>query len=229
MSDITVTEKYALCMLKEVKKFNDLELATHLIVSMVVEMMLEGSIEIIDNNKKKKWEIISDIKVRLNNKIPKNEYNRELYKIIEEFNKTEISISQIIEKLCYSFSNKNYFAVIQALQEKMISNKLISLQKKKGIFKEKEIIVINEEEFNSIIGKIRTEFLEKGTLTDEFVLLVSLLDSTNFLKNIFIKYEKETLKKRLKEIKETEISKQVSIAREVINALDTAIIVATMD
>jgi len=229
MNNITVTEKYALCMLKEVKKFNDLELATHLIVSMVVEMMLEGSIEIIDNNKKKKWEIISDIKVRLNNKIPKNEYNRELYKIIEEFNKTEISISQIIEKLCYSFSNKNYFAVIQALQEKMISNKLISLQKKKGIFKEKEIIVINEEEFNSIIGKIRTEFLEKGTLTDEFVLLVSLLDSTNFLKNIFIKYEKETLKKRLKEIKETEISKQVSIAREVINALDTAIIVATMD
>jgi len=229
MNNITVTEKYALCMLKEVKKFNDLELATHLIVSMVVEMMLEGSIEIIDNNKKKKWEIISDIKVRLNNKIPKNEYNRELYKIIEEFNKTEISISQIIEKLCYSFSNKNYFAVIQALKEKMISNKLISLQKKKGIFKEKEIIVINEEEFNSIIGKIRTEFLEKGTLTDEFVLLVSLLDSTNFLKNIFIKYEKETLKKRLKEIKETEISKQVSIAREVINALDTAIIVATMD
>jgi len=229
MNNITVTEKYALCMLKEVKKFNDLELATHLIVSMVVEMMLEGSIEIIDNNKKKKWEIISDIKVRLNNKIPKNEYNRELYKIIEEFNKTEISISQIIEKLCYSFSNKNYFAVIQALQEKMISNKLISLQKKKGIFKEKEIIEINEEEFNSIIGKIRTEFLEKGTLTDEFVLLVSLLDSTNFLKNIFIKYEKETLKKRLKEIKETEISKQVSIAREVINALDTAIIVATMD
>jgi len=144
MNNITVTEKYALCMLKEVKKFNDLELATHLIVSMVVEMMLEGSIEIIDNNKKKKWEIISDIKVRLNNKIPKNEYNRELYKIIEEFNKTEISISQIIEKLCYSFSNKNYFAVIQALQEKMISNKLISLQKKKGIFKEKEIIVINK-------------------------------------------------------------------------------------
>lgn len=80
MSDITVTEKYALCMLKEVKKFNDVELSTHLVVSMVVEMMLEGSIEIVDKNKKKKWEIINDINIKLNNKLPKDEYNRALYR-----------------------------------------------------------------------------------------------------------------------------------------------------
>lgn len=224
MNNVTVTEKYALCMLKEVKTFNDLELSTHLIVSMLVEMMLEGSIEIVDKNKKKKWEIIKNINVKLNNKLPKDEYNMELYKIIEELNKPEITISQIIEKLCYSFSNKEYIAIIQLLKEKMINNKLISLQNKKGVFKNKEVIVINEEAFNSTIEKIRTEFLKKGNFTDEFVLLVSLLNSTNFLKNIFIKYEKETLKKRLKEIKETEISKQVSIAAEIIDTINTALI-----
>ena len=115
--------------------------------------------------------------------------------------------------------------VIQPLQDKMINDKLISLEIKKGVFKEKEVIVINEEEFNNIIGKIRIEFLEKGNFTDEFILLVSLLNSTNFLKNIFIKYEKETLKKRLKEIKETEISKQVNIAREIIDVINTALII----
>ena len=93
MGNITVTEKYALCMLKEVKKFSDMELSAHLVVSMVVEMMLEGSLEIVED-KKKKWEIIKDIKVKLNNKLPKDEYNRALYKIIEELNKPEIAISQ---------------------------------------------------------------------------------------------------------------------------------------
>lgn len=224
MDNITVTEKHALCMLKEVKKFSDMELSAHLVVSMVVEMMLEGSLEIVAD-KKKKWEIIKDIKVKLNNKLPKDEYNRALYKIIEELNKPEIAISQIIEKLCYSFTDKKYMKVIQPLQDKMINDKLISLENKKGLFKEKEVIVINEEEFNNTIGKIRTEFLEKGNFTDEFILLISLLNSTNFLKNIFIKYEKETLKKRLKEIKETEISKQVNIAREIIDVINTALII----
>lgn len=224
MNNVTVTEKYALCMLKEVKKFSDMELSAHLVVSMVVEMMLEGSLEIVED-KKKKWEIIKDIKVKLNNKLPKDEYNRALYKIIEELNKPEIAISQIIEKLCYSFTDKKYMEVIQPLQNKMITDKLISLENKKGLFKEREVIVINEEEFNSTIGKIRTEFLEKENFTDEFILLVSLLNSTNFLKNIFIKYEKETLKKRLKEIKETEISKQVNIARELIDVINTALII----
>ena len=220
MNKITSTEKYALCMLKDVKKFNNMELSAHIIVSMIVEMILEGSLELVDKDKKKKWEIIPDIDVKLGNRLPKEEYNRELYKNIEEINKPKIGIAQIIEKVCFSFTDKKYKEIIKHLQDKMINDKLISLEKKKVLLKEKEVIVLNENEFSKTIGEIRTEFLGNEVYTDEFTLLVSLLNSTNFLKSIFIKYEKETLKKRVKEIKQTEIYKQVYIARTVIDQIN---------
>ena len=201
-----------------------MELAPHIAVSMIIEMILDGCLEVVDKIKTK-WEMVNKVYIKLNDKLPSTEYNRELYKIIEEINKPEITISQIIEIVCYSFSDKKYMTITRALKEKMINDKLISLKNKKGIFREREIIVLNEEAFNNTIRSIRVEFLEKGNFTDEFILLVSLLNSTNFLKSIFIKYEKETLKKRLKEIKETEISKQVSIARELIDAINTVILV----
>ena len=40
-----------------------------LVVSMIIEMMLEGSIEVVDNNTKKKWEMVNKINVKLNNLI----------------------------------------------------------------------------------------------------------------------------------------------------------------
>lgn len=222
---ITVTEKYALCMLKDVKKFSNSELSAHIVVSMIVEMILGGNLEVVDKDKKKKWEIIPDINVKLNNQLPKEEYNRKLYEIIEETNKPQIGISQIIEKICFSFSDKKYMEIIQLLQEKMINDKLISLEMKKGLLKEKEVIVLNEEKFNKIIEEIRNEFLKNANYTDEFILVVSLLNSSHFLKNIFIKYEKETLKKSLKEIKQTEIYKQVNIARSVIDKANSDAII----
>ena len=57
---------------------------------------------------------------------------------------------------------------------------------------------------------------------DEMILLVSLLNSTNFLKNIVYKYEKDDLKDKLKEIKDTDISKRVKVAREVITVIISA-------
>ena len=54
------------------------------------------------------------------------------------------------------------------------------------------------------------------------ILLVSLLNSTNFLKNIVYKYEKDDLKYKLKEIKDTDISKRVKVAREVITVIISA-------
>lgn len=52
MSNVTVSEKYTLCMLKEIKNFSNMELSIHLVTSMLIEMMLEDNLEIIENSKK---------------------------------------------------------------------------------------------------------------------------------------------------------------------------------
>ena len=70
MNNVSITEKYTLCMLKEKKTLYEKELAPYLIVSMVVEMMLDENLEITDKNK-----------VILNSKIPTVDYNKKLYDI----------------------------------------------------------------------------------------------------------------------------------------------------
>lgn len=74
--------------------------------------------------------------------------------------------------------------------------------------------------------------LEKGNLTEDLILLTSLLNSTKFLKNIFTKYEKDELNNRLNEIKNTQISKKVKVAQSVISdmsALTASILLTSLN
>ena len=123
-------------------------------------------------------------------------------------------------------------AIVEPLKEKMIEDELISREEKKGLIGNKEVIIINDDKFNNIVEEVRAEILENGNLTDDVILLSSLLNATKFLKNIFTKYEKERLESRLKEIKQTEISEKVKIAQDVINdmsAIMAAMIITTIN
>lgn len=197
------------------RKFYETELTSHLLVSMIIEMMLDGNLEV--NNKSK---------VRLTDKIPTSNYNIQLYNAIKEGKFTgilkksdEIPFKDIISLVCYSFSNKTMKSIVEPLKEKMVEDELISLEEKKGLFGNKEIIIINDNKFNNVVEEVRAEILENGNLTDDIILLSSLLNATKFLKNIFTKYEKERLESRLKEIKQTEISEKVKIAQDVIDEM----------
>lgn len=222
MNNVSITEKYALCMLKEKRSFYESELTPHLFVSMVVEMMLDENLEITNKNK-----------VKLNEKLPATNYNKELYKIIKEMKKEEVPFKDIVTSICYGFTSKKMKSIIERLKEKMIEDNLIILETKKGLFGNKEIITINEDKFTNTVEEIKSEFLEKGKLTDEIILLSSLLNSTKFLKNIFTKYEKETLNNRLKEMKNTEIAEKVKVAQSVIGDMSaiamTVIMMSTMN
>ena len=228
MNNINITEKYALCMLKEKRKFYETELTSHLLVSMIIEMMLDGNLEISNKSK-----------VRLTDKTATANYNIQLYNAIKRrkfagiLKKTdEIPFKDIITLVCYSFSNKTMKSIVEPLKEKMVEDELISLEEKKGLIGNKEVIIINDDKFNNVVEEVRAEILENGNLTDDIILLSSLLNATKFLKNIFTKYEKERLESRLKEIKQTEISEKVKIEQDVINDMSAtmaAMIITTMN
>ncbi len=216
MDNINITQKYTLCMLKEKKTLYEKELSPYLIVSMIVEMMLDGNLEITDKNK-----------VILNDKIPTANYNKRLYDIIKDMKKDEVLLKSILTSICYGFSSKNLKSIVNTLKDSMVEDELITLESKKGLIGNKEVVKIDEDKFANIIKEIKTEFLEKRNLTEDLILLASLLNSTKFLKNIFSKYEKEELNNTLKEIKDTEIAKKVKIAQAAINNM-SAIITAMM-
>lgn len=129
MNNVSITEKYALCMLKEKRKLYESELTPHLFVSIVVEMMLDENLEITNKNK-----------IKLNEKLPTANYNKELYQIIKETKKYEVPAKEIITSICYGFTNKKMRSVIELLKENMAENSLIILENKKGLLGNKEII-----------------------------------------------------------------------------------------
>ena len=221
MNQVTITEKYALCMLKEKGKLEDSEVKPHLLVSMIVEMMLDGNLEITDKNK-----------VKITSDLPITPYNKQLYEIIGEMKKDEVPLKTLLTSLCNEWPEKKMKAIVALFKDSMEKKDLIRLEHKKGLFGEKEVIVINEKQLDHIVEEVRSEFLEKGALTDDLVLLGALLNSTKFLKSIFTKYEKNALNSRLKEIKDTEIAEKVKVARSVIDdmaAMLIAIVVTTIN
>ena len=221
MNQVTITEKYALGMLKEKGKLEDSEVKPHLLVSMIVEMMLDGNLEITDKNK-----------VKITSDLPITPYNKQLYEIIGEMKKDEVPLKTLLTSLCNEWPEKKMKAIVALFKDSMEKKDLIRLEHKKGLFGEKEVIVINEKQLDHIVEEVRSEFLEKGALTDDLVLLGALLNSTKFLKSIFTKYEKNALNSRLKEIKDTEIAEKVKVARSVIDdmaAMMIAIVVTTVN
>ena len=158
MNKVNITEKYTLCILKEKKNLYRREVTPYLIVSMIVEMMLDENLEITDKDK-----------VILNDKMPTANYNKKLYEIIKDMKKDKISLRIVLNSICFGFSTKN----------------LKSIENKKGFIGNKEVVKIDEDKFTNIIEEIKTEFLKKENLTEDSILLATLLNYTRLLKNIF--------------------------------------------
>ena len=83
---MTITEKYALFLLKEHKKLYDNETSPYLLVSMMSEMIINDNLEINNN------------KIKITSKVPNKNYNKKLYELInylcEELKKEEIDIKK---------------------------------------------------------------------------------------------------------------------------------------
>lgn len=222
MNNLTVVEKYSLCALKEIKSFNNVQFSIHLITSMLLEMMLDDNLEIIERDKKSLFG--SEYKIILNAKAPNNSYNRIVYNYIKDMNKMEYDLFDIIMQIHHGsgFSDKKYKEIVSALKEEMVVKGLISLEEKRGLFGKREKLVINNEKFDLVVDEVKAEFIDKDNSSDKTLLLGSLLNSINFLKNIVNKYEKDDLKNRINQIKDTDISKKVKVAREVIAIITSA-------
>lgn len=226
MRDVSVSEKFALFMLKEKYSFNYLEFKIYFIGSVLIEMIMDGNLKIIDNINQKNKLFDSKYKVTLTTKAPNKEYSRVVYNYIKDLNKNEISLKDAIHYILYGkhgFSDKKYRELVSLVKTSMISNNLINIDKKRGLFRTKDVILVNEDKFSSLIEEIREEFIEKDSYNDKTILLVSLLNLVNCLKNVMNKYEKSELKEKLAVIKDTDIYEYVGVAREVYTAIVAAI------
>ena len=158
-------------------------------------------------------------KVIVEKELDQNEPHLEpLYNTIK--NAKPMNIKDIAAKYVFS-TGKLLNEFVQALSMPMAKNHFVSAETG-GLFHNKTLFVPNNEEVLRIIEKIRAEFLENGTLSDETIILGALLQKSDLIKNYFSKFESEKLKERLNEIKKNQSG---SLVNEMVNYIDTLVAV----
>lgn len=214
MKELSITEKYSLFIIKENKKIDISTFAPYYTMSILMEMVLDGTLSLDEKNK-----------IMINSKKVKAGYKKYMLDIIVEKSNKPLTIKKLVSELYCGINNKKMKPIKEELINSLLEKKSITKTTKKILFINKEVLSVNEEIFENVVEEIRSEFLEEGNITDEIIVLSTLLNETRYIKKVFSTYEKSQMKDRIKEIKKTDISKKVQIAKQVIDEMNTLMMV----
>lgn len=115
----------------------------------------------------------------------------------------------IAEVYVSSLSSKPLNELISVIGVSLVESGCADELTVQGLIKEKIKYVPKAYAVTSVIEKVRAEFLESGTLTDETLCLAALLDKSGLIRNYFSKVENGTFKKRIKEVRESEVNTSI--------------------
>lgn len=207
MEDLSICQEYLLCTLNEKGKLPlSSEAHTCFIAGCLLDLMLSHNLSI---DEKKKLCIIGELKSG-------NMHIAPLYNFISN------SKPMKIDKLAieYGFSDKKINLVIDKVGTSLAEKGCVTPKSVRKIHK-RTLYLPKEDSVDRVIQKIRAELLEDGELSDNTIALATLLDKSRQLKDYFSKYEKQQLRDRLKELKNTPSNK---IVKEMVDTIDAIIL-----
>lgn len=210
MKNLSYTQEYYLLALNENGKMpalKSIDISACLLVSAIMELKENGYIEADEKGKytaAKLWD----------NTLP---YLKPVYDTLLNAKKPQ-SAKSLAEK--YVFSEKNMNELLQAIGSSLVVLDCATEMPEKGLIKRRTLYAPNSKDSKRVIEKIRAEFLESGSVSDEAVCLGALLDKSGLVRNYFSKAESGELKSRLKQIRESEAYATV---KELVEFIDTLI------
>lgn len=191
MKDLSISQEYVLCSLNEKGKFPALstEIPVCVLAGGLIELLASNCIQIDEKNK-----------VCVIGNLSEKQFH--LKSLFDWLNTSKpMKIEKITQEYSLTFTDKRLNALVTDIGNSLADRGCVT-SRKGGIFGNKFYFIPNPDEVDKVIQKIRAELLENGTISDETVALVSLLEKSHQIKKYFSKYESEQLKARLKEIKE---------------------------
>lgn len=203
MQDLTVTEKYLIVSLTDRGKLPLLgvEVPSCLVVAGLFDMVFEGVVEI---GAKKRLKAVKELPDNLS-------FLRCLYDMIIE--NPKLTPDKLVSEHMLTFTGKRLTNYLKAVAGSLAEKGLADLEK------DGEVCFPKDGEKDKIIQEIRAELLEDGVVSKEILLLTALMYKGQQIKKYFSKYEADCLKKRIKEMKKTEIGELVSEAVDYITCL----------
>lgn len=211
MQDLSYTQEFLLCILKPqgtIPALYSTQISTCLVAGGILKLL---NLNVISINDKKKIVVNNDTKLE-------KEYLRPLYQVI--CNSKKKNVKDIASRYIFGTSKllKEY---IKSLSSPMVQENLVSLETG-GMFKTKTLYLPNEEGVLRVVEKIRAEFLEEGSVSNETIILGALLYKSGAIKRYFSQYESDILKNRLNEIKSSE---EGYFIKEMVDYIDALIAV----
>jgi len=212
MTKLSFTQEFVACAINEKGKVpmaKKTEIIVGLLIGGILELTNSGYVELDVKNKYSCIKTLGDEK----------KYLQPLYDLIST---KPMKIIDIANK--YMMSDKPLAKLLNAIGESLYEVECAEKTTKKTLFGEKIYFVPTEDCVNIIVDKIRYEVLKEENVSEDMVILSSMLDNSRIINNYFSKFESEKLKRYSKEIKSSDVHKKIN---KLINELTCVIFITT--
>ena len=196
MKDLSITQEYLICAVNSKGKISGFgsEKLICLIASGLLELQLEDCIKI---DKKR---------VTVTNNLPDEKlYLKPLYDFVNQ--QKPVKLEKILEAYNYSFKDRGY-ELVNSIGASLKDLGLVEVTRT-GVFGNKNAYIPNANAVHYVVDMIRAEFLEDVEVTEDIASLIILLDKSKLLKIYFSEYEQKEIKKKLKEITNSDTGKSI--------------------
>ncbi len=196
MKDLSITQEYLICAVNSKGKISGFgsEKLICLIASGLLELQLEDCIKI---DKKR---------VTVTNNLPDEKlYLKPLYDFVNQ--QKPVKLEKILEAYNYSFKDRGY-ELVNSIGASLKDLGLVEVTRT-GVFGNKNAYIPNANAVHYVVDMIRAEFLEDVEVTEDIASLIILLDKSKLLKTYFSEYEQKEIKKKLKEITNSDTGKSI--------------------
>lgn len=211
MKDLSISQEYLLCILNEKGKLPALDFGIEvcILAGSLFDLIFSECVKIGDD---KKIYIDGELNSNLN-------HLKTLHTFIKE--SKPMKVDKLASEYIFSFNDKRKKQLINDIGNSLVDLGLATYEKG-GFFANTDCYIPKKEYVDRIIESIRAELLELGNVSDDMIVLVSLLEKSNQIKRYFSAYEKNKLKARINEIKGTNAHK---VVKEMVDYIDGLIAV----
>ena len=214
MHQLSLSQQYLLCALKKngaLPSFG-MEKSVCLTAACVLELLLENVLA------------FDGKRLTVRGPLPEESaYLRPVWQVVEQ--KQPVKFETVVEYFSLSLTDARLKELLTGLGDSLLAAGRVR-REKGGLLGGRELYPPQAEAVDAVVQGIRAELLEEGPLSQDTVALTALLYKSGDLKKYFSSYEKDALKRRLKEIREQPQSEMVRKAIEYVDSLLVLVIVA---
>ena len=197
MRDLSIAQEYMICAVNTKGKISGF--STEKLVCFIAAALLELQLENCVKIDKKRVTVIDSLP-------EEKQYLKPLYDFLDQ--SKPVRLEKIVETYNYSMTDKKLNELFNSIGTSLNHIGLAKVVKT-GISGRRNAYIPTAEAVHYAIDMIRAELLENVEITEDIASLVILLEKSKTLKVYFSKYEQNEIKKKIREITNSDTGKMI--------------------